>query len=316
MASANEAQDDITDVSNVNELICFVQQRSKAMAVDHLVDLCASFYNSEEIKTALTIVMKAASLRVPAYKGADKDRKSVTDIIKICLDPNVQLPAFVALRLDRLPPVDVNHVDVSALLQELSLLRSEVKAVAQLREEIVELRNSMDCLKAQCTMDTNSVSYDKNFPPIQKDIRPSTSNATAFSSLAADLHQDDFRTANHAGIKKGVTRKAKPVVGKATNQKLTSVSTRRNVDIFVSRLHPLTESDDIIECVTTVASSLDRNDIECQKLKSKYEDLYSSFYVCVRVDADKMKQMLDILMSEESWPEGLLVRRYFKKRDG
>jgi len=29
-----------------------------------------------------------------------------------------------------------------------------------------------------------------------------------------------------------------------------------------------------------------------------------------------MKQMLDILMSEESWPEGLLVRRYFKKRDG
>jgi len=39
----------------------------------------------------------------------------------ICLDPNVQLPAFVALRLDRLPPVDVNHVDVSAILQELSL---------------------------------------------------------------------------------------------------------------------------------------------------------------------------------------------------
>ena len=71
------------------------------MVVDHLVELCASFYNSEEIKTALTIVMKAASLRVPAYKGSDKDRKSVTDIIKICLDPNVQLPAFVALRLDR-----------------------------------------------------------------------------------------------------------------------------------------------------------------------------------------------------------------------
>jgi len=88
------------------------------MAVDHLVELCASLYNSEEIKTALAIVTKAASLRVPAYKGADKDRMSVTDIIKICLDPNVQLPAFVALRLDRLPPVDVNHVDVSALLQE------------------------------------------------------------------------------------------------------------------------------------------------------------------------------------------------------
>jgi len=222
----------------------------------------------------------------------------------------------VALRLDRLPPVDVNHVDVSALLQELSLLRSKVKAVAQLREEIVELRNSLDCLKAQCLTDTNLVSYDKDFPSLQQDNRPSTSNATAFSSLAADLHRDDFRIVNRAGTKKSVTRKTKPVVGKATNQKLTSVSTRRNVDIFVSRLHPLTETADIIECVTTVASSLDHNDIQCEKLKSKYEDLYSSFYVCVRVDADKMKQMLDILMSEESWPEGLLVRRYFKKRDG
>jgi len=32
MASANEAQDDITDVSNVNELICFIQQYLKVMA--------------------------------------------------------------------------------------------------------------------------------------------------------------------------------------------------------------------------------------------------------------------------------------------
>ena len=67
-----------------------------------------------------------------------------------------------------------------------------------------------------------------------------------------------------------------------------------DIGLFVSRLHPLTETADIIECVTIVASSLDRNDIQCEKLKSKYEDLYSSFYVCVRVDADKMKQLCSI----------------------
>jgi len=317
MANANEVQDDTaTNVNNVNELICFIQQRSNVMAFDHLAELCSSFYNSDEIKTALTIVMKAAGSHVLSYKGPVKDKKCVTDIIKTCLDPNIQLPAFVALRLDRLPPVDVNHVDVSALLQELSLLRFEVKVVAQLREEIVELRNSMDCLKAQCLSDTNYVSYDKNFLSLQQDNRPSTFNVLALSSFAADLHRDDFRIVNHPVTKKNFTRKIKSVVGKATNQKLTSVSTRRNVDIFVSRLHPLTETADIIECVTTVVPSLDCNDIQCEKLKSKYVELYSSFYVCVRVDADKMKQMLDVLMSEESWPAGLLVRRYFKKRDG
>ena len=58
MASTDEVQDDITNVSNVsnvNELLCFVQQRSKVMAVDHLIELCASFYNSEEVKTAVSI---------------------------------------------------------------------------------------------------------------------------------------------------------------------------------------------------------------------------------------------------------------------
>ena len=81
---------------------------------------------------------------------------------------------------DRLPPVDINHVDVSALLQELSLLRSEVKAVAQLREEIVELRNSLDCLKAQCLTDTNLVSYDKDFPSLHA-TRQQTVNLQRYS---------------------------------------------------------------------------------------------------------------------------------------
>jgi len=46
---------------------------------------------------------------------------------------------------------------------------------------------------------------------MQQDNRPSTSNATAFSSLAADLHRDDFHIVNRAGTKKSVTRKTKPV---------------------------------------------------------------------------------------------------------
>ena len=64
---------------------------------------------------------------------------------------------------------------------------------------------------------------------------------------------------------------------------------------------------------------LSRDCIVCEKLKSKHEELlYSSLYVRIRVDANNVivKRLLDILMAEDSWPDGLLVRRYFRKKDG
>jgi len=61
-------------------------------------------------------------------------------MLKICLDPAVTLPQFCAQKPSRLPSVDVDHVDVSALLLELSPLRREVTAVAQLREEVPQLK--------------------------------------------------------------------------------------------------------------------------------------------------------------------------------
>jgi hypothetical protein len=36
----------------------------------------------------------------------------------------------------------------------------------------------------------------------------------------------------------------------------------------------------------------------------------------VRVDASDMKKALDLYMSDDAWPTGVFVRRYFKPKDG
>jgi len=41
----------------------------------------------------------------------------------------------------------------------------------------------------------------------------------------------------------------KPVFGKSTSNKVKSVTTRRMVDIFVSRLHPQTKDEEIVDAV-------------------------------------------------------------------
>ena len=84
--------------------------------------------------------------RLPKYKGgADKDRirKTMLDIIKVYVDPAVNLPMFYALDITRLPPVGVDHVDMSAILQELTLLPQEVRVVSELRNELDELKSTM-----------------------------------------------------------------------------------------------------------------------------------------------------------------------------
>jgi len=305
---------------SVNELICFVQQKSTVMPFDHLVDLCSSFYNSDEIKTALSSVMKFAKQRVPAYKGNDKDKKAVSDIVKICLDPNVRIPTFCALQLDRLPPVDVNHVDVSALLQELSSLRQDVKAACQLRAEITELRNSVELLKTRDLSSTDVISVLRNadFPPLPQPMHVSVSTddctVPSFSSLAADLRQNGLSAQRQKPVKSNPRKTRPAVIGSSTsNNCVKAVTTSRVVDVFISRLHPLTTVNEVKECVTTISDGkLHVTEILCDKLKARFEDLYASFRVQIRVNSVDMKGAIDLFMANESWPMGAFVRRYYR----
>jgi len=58
------------------------------------------------------------------------------------------------------------------------------------------------------------------------------------------------------------------------------------------------------------------SEVVCEKLTSKYEDLYASFHVSIRVDSMHMKQAIDTFMLADSWPSGVFVKRFLKARNG
>jgi len=107
-----------------------------------------------------------------------------------------------------------------------------------------------------------------------------------------------------------------PVVGSSTSNKhVASVTTTRVVDMFVSRLHPHTANSDVEECVRTIAGEdINIRDVRCNKLRARYEHLYSSVHVEISVTAADFKRALDIFMKTESWPVGVFVKRYFKPK--
>jgi len=108
----------------------------------------------------------------------------------------------------------------------------------------------------------------------------------------------------------------KPVVGTSSSNRLKSVQTFRNVDIFVSRLSPHTTEAELVNCINEVKGSVKVHQVVCEQLQSRYEHLYKSYYLSVRVDSQHMSTAIDTFMAADTWPSGVLVRRYFKPKNG
>ena len=85
--------------------------------------------------------------------------------------------------------------------------------------------------------------------------------------------------------------------------------------MFVSRLHPTTTEAELIDSVNSINSDLKVHEVNCVKLVPKFDYLYSSFHIEIRVDASDMKKALDMYLSPQAWPTGVLVRRYFKPKN-
>ena len=295
-----------------SELLYFIQNKCALLPLDSVVSICCDFYSNSEVEDARGIMVQqlaqlAPTKRVTKHNGADdaKRKKAIQDLVKLCLDPTLQLPTFFSVDMSRIPSVGVEHVDISMLLQEVCALRAEVRSMTAVRSEISAIRDTLDTVQAQpqgCsipTVDTGSAAAD-TAPP----------TGSSFAVLAGELQ--------HTGIQekpKG-SKTRWTVVGRATNTKVKTVVTTRAIDVFVSRLHPATHENEIHDCTTDILGTDSQDKIVVEKLQSKYEHLYSSFHICVSVSVFDFKSILDVLNSPDSWPEGALVRRYFKPKHG
>ncbi|CAK1546364.1 unnamed protein product [Leptosia nina] len=107
---------------------------------------------------AKNIIFSSCSTSKPiTRKGDDKKKKNVRDIIKIIkeTDPDVQ-PMFVARDLSRLPPVTLDNVDVSRLLKDLSILRTELLETKKASEppnlcaEFKSIKDELEAFRKEC----------------------------------------------------------------------------------------------------------------------------------------------------------------------
>ena len=116
----------------VNELLCFAQNRIESMDRDTLVQLCSDFYTFDVINSAKQLLYSTMKLAQThrTRRGPNKSKASMNDITQVFLEMKVDNPpVFVAQNLSDIPPVTVSNMDSLKVLQEISVMKSQMATI-------------------------------------------------------------------------------------------------------------------------------------------------------------------------------------------
>ena len=299
-----------------SELLCFLTDKCNVLPMDDLVKVCTDFYTEAEIMQARSVI-DSVGVRLPKRtRSADRLRLTVEDIAKCIIDPMINLPEFYAKNLARLPPVDFQHCDASAILLELRALRAEVRNIGHMKAEIETLKAELDaCKKEIGELKVAEAVAIAEWPRINRQSTKKYMGVSNSSSTEVDASTSG--ATSQAKEKKPLRKE--PVIGVSQRtQSVKSVTTTRSVEVFISRLHPLTSGYELLDCAkeTATDAGVELVDVTYTKLKAKQESLYSSFHVSIKVGSNQFKSAIDLFMSGEAWPCGVLVKRFFKPKNG
>jgi hypothetical protein len=264
-AESAESDIDVADHDNTLavkcELLYFVMNKCNILHRDAILNICADFYTVDEIESARVLLAKCIKKRPGLHKGTDvqKCRLTMKDIVRICLDPKIHLPTFYSVDMTRVPPVSIEHVDVSALLQEVSALRAEVRSLTTVRSEVADIMNSMKAMKSvvmepavrQLDNDrqrkltnthvkaaTDLENTAETDPKLMIQNEQSTiPNLTSVGQAAIGVSYAGLASQlKETGMKPRVKSPIRPIVGKSTiNSSLKSVVTKRTIHVLCHR---------------------------------------------------------------------------------
>lgn len=114
------------------EVLAFIQNKLDVMDEQSLLQICESAFSAIDIKVAKSLLFESLSKRPTTRKREGKALRDLEDII--CLfketDPE-EIPIFVARKLEKLPPVSFDHIDVTALLKRIVLLEKNIQDFQQ-----------------------------------------------------------------------------------------------------------------------------------------------------------------------------------------
>ncbi|KOB57915.1 Mutant cadherin [Operophtera brumata] len=137
----------------INEVLAFITNKIDVMDEESLVRICLSAFKMEEVEKSKNLLFDSITTDIRKImrkkKSERKTQRDLEDIITVLksLDPE-SISIFVAKDLHRLPPVLFDHLDCSALLKDITLLKAQMESI----KTRTSLLNSYIIWKLSCTL--------------------------------------------------------------------------------------------------------------------------------------------------------------------
>ncbi|CAH1250244.1 Hypp8827 [Branchiostoma lanceolatum] len=347
-SEASNCQGDSGGRIVINDLLCFIVNKMDRIPGDVISKMCLDTYTEIEIEAAKKLVFDTCqpSERPKERRGANKSTANMSDILRVLHSTDLStLPTFVSATL-HIPAVDLEHIDITVCLQELQIMRQEMKLIracsidavrvqaelSSLRRDIVDLKN--DRMSAPTTQAPSRATFAAvvSDNPTQTTVHASATRKTS----APDHEHGQCQVGGPALVPKPKApaprhhatprrrRSGDPTAPDADGFSLVQrrkprskavVGTAKSSILLAAKARPA----EIF--VTRLGPETQPKDIErylrdnlsqewtlsCENLPTKY-DTYSSFRVAINSDA------VPEILSPSFWPCGVLVRRFHGRR--
>lgn len=320
----------------VSELLCFTLNKYGKSPDQNIKMVIIDFYDDEDILAAkkllhselMKVNVDGFPERLTQRKGDNRIKMSVDDIFTMIaradeLQVLVKIPTFVAAKLEKIPWLKPDDLDLCLLAKRLSKLEyTIIQHTATLETIAMPVSKSVS---DGCLLKENSGSHgfceQLSVPNYQDgsvmntidnntvNNGPSTQDLTSWAMLASDLNNDLNGGFNSVQSKKRTTRSVSRVlpllVGTNQNESCRIKGAARRITAFVGRLHKDTAETELIEYLADAGI----RDVKCKKLIPKNDKQYSTaaFFVSCPVAYKESFYNVDV------WPEGCELRDWYFK---
>lgn len=323
-----------------NDILCYISTSRHEKAHDDIVIIVQGFYDHQKIRDAKDFLYKLCKKRPTRRKIFPREIEDILEAFEDAEKESISLPKFVTDRYDSLPPSS----GFEAVARNMSFLRETVE---NLNEELKEMRESRDSfviglgdvadLKAEIsdikkkliTMEhtTDNSCSQKTNPTFQQ--APTFSEIVQSQARELNFYRNPM-TQNVSGAPKNLFSTANSTGGgkqtakaKQTNNHSRADSRRNNniygtsnvqgglmganrkMDLYLGRCIKETSLQTVKDHIKDICKvSIDN--VEELTTKSLY---YKSFKITTSYNDRQL------LLNPQLWPEGVIVRKFFKHRN-
>jgi len=294
----------------INELLCFLLNKYGKVPQKSLKDVLLKFYNDEEILAAKELMFNELSKlnldslgRWRARQGDNRVMRNAEDILEYVTRADEagvlsSLPMFVAVKLDRIPTLQPEELDLCAILRKVVQLEERVSK----HDKLIHSQSHQSRVDEQQTSDDTAAGASVG--PEVSAVMPNGSSTSWAGTVAATANDE------REWIQK--PRQPLPVRVRGTKSTTgggTAIQTvPRRLTAFVSRLALDTTSEALHDFLTEAGLK----DVQCIKMKSKDGKVFRS--AAFRVSCSEVSS--DLFYNEHIWPDGCLLRDwYFTNRN-